>query len=69
MLKKCAPNGFTWDPKDHHIHVTVGSRTYRTLPTGHGDGEQIQWPHVMKLAQFLEILDCAKRELPILANK
>lgn len=65
MLRECAP-GHVWDEKDHRIKVTHGDKIYWKLPTGHGSGGQIQRPHVKKLAQVLEILDCAKREIPSL---
>lgn len=64
MLKECAP-GFVWIEKDHRIHVLWNGKAFRNLPTGaHDSRGLIQRPFVRKLAQQLEILDCAKRQLP-----
>ena len=66
MLKECAP-GFTWEEKDHRIHVTYNGKAFRNLPTGaHASKGLIQRPFVKKLAQHLGILECAQRQLPAL---
>ncbi len=68
MLKKCA-EGHTWDPKDHRIHVGYRNKFYRSLPTGKkGRKGEVKRQYVKDLATQLEILDCAQREIPSLAN-
>lgn len=64
MLKKCAPD-YVWEERAHRIHVGYRGKWFRNLPTGaHADKGQVQRPWVRKLAQALEILECAQRELP-----
>ena len=65
MLKKCAP-GYGWARKDHYIQVSYKQKTYYTLPTGaHNSKGEIERGHVRKMAKHLEILECAKSELPL----
>ena len=67
MLNKCAPD-HRWEENDHYFQVFLGEKSYRTLPKGpHGGKGEIQRPWVRKLARHLEIVECAKLELPSLA--
>ena len=66
MLDACAP-GYTRRETDHFHQVSYRGKTYRALPLGkHGarHNPEIEAGHVRALVRHLEILDCAKRELP-----
>ena len=66
MLKKCAP-GHEWIEKDHYFQVYYRGKAFLNLPKGsHRGKEQIQRPWAKKLASQLDIVECAKREIPAL---
>lgn len=69
MLDECLP-GWTKREVKHKIRVTHGGRTYPSLPTGeHGrrpGRAEIQKKQVRDLAEFFDILDCARKQLEIL---
>jgi len=68
MLHKCAP-GHTWEPKTHRIHVTYRGSAFRALPTaGKLSKGHLECGWVRKMARKLNIVDCANKALPVLAN-
>ena len=69
MLEACAP-GYKVKPTTHYYCISVGEKTYPAFPKGgHGlTNPPIQVRHVRKMARFLGILDCARRELPVLGG-
>jgi hypothetical protein len=66
MLDACAP-GARMVFKPHKIWVYCKSKVYRGLPRGkHGSvNPEIEKGHVKRMARFLDILECAERELQI----
>lgn len=73
MLKRCLSG---WSREDgvtetrHNLQIHHAGRTYRGFPSGaHGKRPgraMIQKAHVKDLAEFFEILPCARNEIQLL---
>ncbi len=61
MLEACA-KGYTQRLTDHYYRVSFDKKLYPSLPRGdHGRGDkEIELGHVIKMARFLGILECAQ---------
>lgn len=66
MLAECAP-GYKWVEKDHRIHVSLGKKAFRNLPTAvKASKGHVECGWVRKLARALGIVDCANEKIPAL---
>ncbi|HWH58183.1 MAG TPA: hypothetical protein VN682_11165 [Terriglobales bacterium] len=59
MLKVCAP-GATVRLATHSRVIQYKDKTYRSLPKF----DRIELGHIRKMSRVLEILECAKRQIP-----
>lgn len=69
MLDVCTP-GYRWKVGTHRIAVILpDGRSYRGLPTGTKKSKGlIEAGHIRKLARYLGILECAKKQIPALTS-
>ncbi|MBV8207575.1 MAG: hypothetical protein JO041_12340 [Acidobacteria bacterium] len=58
MLDRCAP-GWQWRLATHSRVISYNGKVYRSFPKF----PTIELGHIRKMARYLGIMDCAKREL------